>query len=409
MKRQIVKIVGSFLIMVLAISIMAPFRASANPGNVIISGQVTYQPRNWNPSLNNWRTGSEMKIDLYEKDLSGNDHYLDTTNTNGSGNFVFPSRVNWWGPDNRQLNVYFVIVTVYQNTSVTNRWSAQYAFANNPTFLSYDGQVTINFPVTGSWPGYQAIWIFEDLRNTWNFVHNNDFRNGVPYNPGNVTAMWEPGLNCYTWVIPGFPFICNSSFAYGGPILNHFIFIADNNNNSMDVVVHKTGHMYMVNANGWWYVAGNCFTHYMFKAIDTGCAWAEGADFLPLVVNNDQCYNFIQNPCQGVPDGDYYNLEVHNRGDQPNSFNWGDAVEGRVAAALYDLYDPDNEGFDRRSAGFGPISKIALGSTQTTTFQIFWNNWIGSSQDPFLSGLTLWWNTIEYVNIRQVFLPVIMK
>lgn len=412
MRRQTKNIAFAFLIVVLVMGTMIPQRVTASPGNVVISGQVTYQPRNWDPQRPNWRTGSEMKIDLYELDLQGNGHYLDTTNTDGTGHFTFLSRTNWWGPDNRQLNIYFVIVTTYPNTSVTDRWSAQYAFASYATFLSNDGNWTINFPVTSSWTGYQALWIFEDMRNAWNYVHNNDSRNGVPYDPGSVTAMWEPGLNCYPWLIPGFNFICNSSFAYGVPILPHFLFIADNNNNnSMDVVVHETGHMFMVNANGWWYVASNCFYHYMFTAVDAGCAWAEGwADFLPLPVNNDPCYNINSvNPCSGSENFNYYNLETHSRADNPSSFNWGDAVEGRIAAALYDLYDSNNEGFDRIYAGFSPISHIALGSSQITTFQNFWNSWVSSGQNQFLSGLTLWWNTINYVNIRQVFLPVISK
>jgi hypothetical protein len=69
----------------------------------------------------------------------------------------------------------------------------------------------------------------------------------------------------------------------------------------------------------------------------------------------------------------------------------------------------NNEGFDRIYAGFSPISHIALGSSQITTFQNFWDTWVNSGQDQFLSGLTLWWNTINYVNIRQVFIPFISR
>ena len=53
---------------------------------------------------------------------------------------------------------------------------------------------------------------------------------------------------------------------------------------------------------------------------------------------------------------------------------------------------------------------VALGNTQVTTTPNFWNRWkTESGQDEFLSGLTLWWNTISYVNIRQVFLPTAIK
>jgi hypothetical protein len=86
-------------------------------------------------------------------------------------------------------------------------------------------------------------------------------------------------------------------------------------------------------------------------------------------------------------------------------------VEGRVAGALYDLYDSNNEGFDRISTDFYPIAYFVLGGTRITTFYDFWSNhWeFNSGQNPFLSGLTLWWNTVGYINVRQIDLPTVMK
>lgn len=127
-------------------------------------------------------------------------------------------------------------------------------------------------------------------------------RNGTPYNPGDVITVWEPGMVCNPFTILNIPRICDSSFTYGGPLFSHFIFIADDTNNSMDVVVHETGHMFMVNVNngnGWWLFDPPCWGHTMSSSIDVNCAWSEGwADFLPLAVNGDQCYNFGKNPCQ---------------------------------------------------------------------------------------------------------------
>ena len=103
-------------------------------------------------------------------------------------------------------------------------------------------------------------------------------------------------------------------------------------------------------------------------------------------------------------------LEVHSRADNLAlfNFNWGPAVEGRVAAALYDLYDSNNESYDWVSAGFPPIAHIALGTSQLSTFQDFWNAWNAAyPQISFPSKVTLWWNTINYGNIQQLFLPVI--
>jgi hypothetical protein len=126
-----------------------------------------------------------------------------------------------------------------------------------------------------------------------------------------------------------------------------------------------------------------------------------------LAVNGDACYNFGPNPCQG----DYVNLENFSRAnDDLSLYPWGENVESRVASALYDLYDYPADGFDSISAGFSPISKIALHSPAVTTFIGFWNQWtLTSNQNTFASGLTLWWNTIEFVTARQIYLPVISK
>lgn len=404
MKSYAAMLVRAFLVLLVAIIIIPPPHAAAQHGTVTINGQLTYQPRNWNPQLNNWAFGNEIRIDLYEKDLQGNEHYLATTYTTLGGYFSFPSMENWWSPDNRQLNIFYKVITNYGDTTdVTDRFFRNYAFANTPTLLSHDGAWTINFQLTSQWSGYQAIWIFEDLRNAWNFVNNFG-----PRDPGAVTAVWESSFNCYPLQLPDWFNVPCGSFAYGG-IITHFIFIADDSVILTDTVVHETGHMYVINANNWWYTG--CPTHFMFLASDLNCAWSEGwADFLPLAVNGDRCYDFTENPCSGTPNQDYYDLEAHSRADSPGQFLWGDQVEGRIAAALYDLHDYNSEGFDRIFAGFYPIAQIALGSTQVTTASSFWNRWRSDSgQDEFLSGFTLWWNTLSYVNIRQDFLPIVIK
>ncbi len=411
MMRRLIKIISAFLITGFLMSMIPPFYAAAQHPSVTIGGQVTYQPRNWNGS--NWAIGREIQIDLYERDLQGHDTKLDSIYTNSDGIFAFPARENWWYPDNRQLNVVLKLTTHYSDinnhpkTDVTNRLFANYVFPNNPTFLSHDGVFTIPFPLSNSWPSYQAVWIFEDIRNAWNYVHTFDDY----YDPGYVNAVWEAGLNHYPLTFPDWLNIPPFSFTYGG-ILTHFIFISsDANLNTMDTVIHETAHMFIINANNWWYTG--CPTHYMFTSSNINCAWSEGwADFLPLAVNGDQCYNFATvNPCAGVPDQNYYNLEGHSRADNQPQFAKGDDVEGRVAGALYDLYDSNNEGFDRISAGFYPIAFFVLSSPQIISFSDFWNNhWeYSSGQSPFLSGLTLWWNTIPYIDIRLMSLPIVMK
>jgi hypothetical protein len=112
------------------------------------------------------------------------------------------------------------------------------------------------------------------------------------------------------------------------------------------------------NKTGWWlWWDIGCYNHQLFSQEDVNCAWSEGwADFLPLVVNGDPCYDFDAGPCTGGPDIRHFNLEAHSRSDNPQLFPWGDAVEGRVAGALYDLFDNTNEGFDSATFGFAPVA-----------------------------------------------------
>lgn len=154
----------------------------------------------------------------------------------------------------------------------------------------------------------------------------------------------------------------------------------------------------MYNVTGWWlwYNIG-CYSHALFSQEDADCAWSEGwADFLPLVVNGDSCYDFGQGPCTGIPDRDYYNLETHSRSDNPQLFPWGDTVEGRVAGVLYDLFDNTNEGFDSANFGFRPIVDLVFQEPLEQTFLLFWQNWMGSGQNRHHAVRAIYQNTIDY-------------
>ncbi len=407
MKRHAAKIISAFLIMVIALNIMPPLRAVAQHPNVTIYGTVYYPGRNFNPNLNNYSLAQNLLIAVYNQDSTGN-HLMGAAYTNTNGYFQFLPMENWDYVDSRRLYLYFTLTPDYFDSSNAERRVAHanvtfdnWVLSTSPSFAP-DGDYNISLNVTTD---YQILWIFDDLGKAWKYVYNNDNQ----YDPKSVTAVWEPNMPCFPVQPPQFLQVNCGSFTYGGPIAPHFIFISDSvgNINSMDVAIHETGHMYMVNANGYWYFG--CLTHYMFITSDVHCAWSEGwADFFPLAVNGDQCYNRGPNSCQGTADTDYYNLEAHSRADnQPLE----DTVEGRVAGALYDLYDSNNEGFDRISTDFYHIAYFALGGTQITSFYDFWSNhWeFYSGQNSFLSGLTLWWNTIGYINIRQNYLPTVMK
>ncbi|NIU81026.1 hypothetical protein GWN63_02100, partial [Candidatus Bathyarchaeota archaeon] len=100
--------------------------------------------------------------------------------------------------------------------------------------------------------------------------------------------------------------------------------------------------------------------HYINETSDASTAWVEGwADFFPLAVQNDP-----------VLTG--WNLET------PHwcSSGWDDGgeVEGRVAGALWDIFDSINDGYDNMTDGLHRIWNITR-YEKPDTFREFWDAW----------------------------------
>jgi hypothetical protein len=90
----------------------------------------------------------------------------------------------------------------------------------------------------------------------------------------------------------------------------------------------------------------NCNPHNIPAVSSAGCAWTEGfAEWLPAVVFRDPSYRW--------PNGSSLNLETPTWGTA--GWSNGPTVEGRVAGALIDLYDTNNEGTDRWSEDMSVI------------------------------------------------------
>jgi hypothetical protein len=234
------------------------------------------------------------------------------------------------------------------------------------------------------------MWIFQDLRRAWQYTYNQS----APYyiDPGAVSVVWENDLQCYPT-----PFNCNSFF-YTFP--EGYIFIKHDHRDSADIVIHEVGHNYMYNKTGW--VDGNCPSpHSIRDSSNINCAWSEGwAEFFPVVANlsinsTDVCYDFDLGHCVLGS----VNLETIGNADT------GDAVEGRVASALFDLYDNANEGYDSASFGFAPIAKIVLQGSAEYNFLDFWNSWKASGFNRHHAVRAIYQNTINYNTPPILYLP----
>jgi len=128
------------------------------------------------------------------------------------------------------------------------------------------------------------------------------------------------------------------------------------------------------------------------------CAWSEGwADFYALAVNGDECFDWNNIPCSGR------NLETPTQGTP--GWDEEDLVEGRVAGALWDIYDVAADGHDHYSGGFN-----RLWDTMTTQsydkFREFWDQWRNTpgynTHDVVQS---IYQNTINYNTSPNLNLP----
>jgi hypothetical protein len=361
------------------------------PGQVTVQGTLYHYDRD-----NSFTQSSTLWAYLYDQDPGSTDDLLVATRTNADGSFQFPPQRNWDDddpdpdPNHRRLDTYIVFEAEYNDSM--NSWHRVADF-NGQTYKwttpvvtdNSDGNSVMEFAIPSSDPSLPAMWIFQDMRRAWQYVNNNT---NPQVDPGSTLAIWQAGEN----FLPP----CGNSCFYG---LGPYLFITHNSRFSTDVVVHETGHHYMWNATGWWlWWDYSCYYHVIFNVEDVNCAWSEGwADYLPLPVNydnnNDTCYDNGIGPCAGRPDIDYYDLESHGRGDQ---FPWGDTVEGRIAGALYDLFDSANDGYDNASFGFDPIADIVFQDPVEDRFTAFWEGWKTSGQNKHNAVRAIYQNTIDY-------------
>jgi hypothetical protein len=367
-----------------------------------VNGTLTYQDRNGST-----QNGRHTSVALYEHDPGGTDDLLAVTSTNGNGYYSFPPILNWdydGDPTNRNLDLYVVFEAMHYDigntyhrvkdinniglSGETYTWNTSVSSNVSSIVIPKNLNIapsTVNFVNT-----YRAMWIMQDLRRAWQYTYNQS----VPYyiNPGSVSAVWEHNVE---------EFLGTENSFYFQPPLN-IVFIKDEHVVSQDTVVHEAGHNYMYNMTGW--VDGGCPSPHDIKvSYNVNCAWSEGwGHFLAIVANlsldpsgTDVCYDFLNGHCvTGIT-----NFETLTNASS------GDAVEGRVASALLDLYDNNNDGTDTYSFGFDEIARVVLQGYPEYEFQDFWSHWKENGFDKHNAIRSIDQNTMNYNNPPTLSLP----
>ncbi len=220
------------------------------------------------------------------------------------------------------------------------------------------------------------MWIFQDLRRAWETM---------PTDPGPATVSWETNN-------PPAPRPQGTLFWPYWPV--NGIQVMPGIEGFPDAVIHELGHQYMYNIFGWWFWSPDrwddwwiCLGHGVFTQTTPLCAWAEGwGSFLAVVVNGDPVFEWAPASSE--------NLETQNWNDGRSR---GDEVEGRVAGALYDLFDNANEGpFDSATFGFAPIWSIVRAAPHEGNFFEFWNSWRANGNNQHHAVRAIYQNTIDY-------------
>jgi hypothetical protein len=220
----------------------------------------------------------------------------------------------------------------------------------------------------------RAYWIQRDLNDAWRYIW---FGTGLSQIPDETT-----GPTTVEWKIDSTD---GTYYNNGG---NIHLTGADPLSNT--VVNHEYGHNIMYTIYGNTMPTTYCpYPHYLELSSHVNCAWTEGwANFFAIAVNNDPVYRWasgaslnLENPTWGTP-----------------IWNVGDAVEGRVAGALWDILDNSNEGDDQYSDG--GIANIwdTIYHQNDDNFSQYWSAWKSRGHDNSSAGpvMSIYHNTIDY-------------
>lgn len=269
-----------------------------------------------------------------------------------------------YGPYNDVLNV------AYPPCGV-GVWCAY--FTSSDAYVLGDGTHNIgtwSVPNNNNIEG--AYWLKEDLDRAWQFVWNKVGSSQTPQETaGPSTVFWAIDSTNGTYYMPGGQ-----------------IYLKGQDRFSSDVAIHEYGHNVMYNIYQVLPFNDCPAQHYVQLVSAPNCAWMEGwADFLPLAVNNDPVFSW--------PDGAFLNIESQNAGTP----NWddGDRVEGRVAGALWDIYDSNNEGSDQFTNGFTNIWDTIF-HQNNNVFLGYWLAWKTRGHNQDKAVMSIYQNTIDYRN-----------
>jgi len=334
-------------------------------GYITVSGYWRY----WIDSETRWPLALATVV-IYDLETGGILIPVDAVYTDSNGYFVSNPILNDDGPGEDGLDIVVRVLSTSPAATVINPGINWYYYTQTEVFLDQpDGPLSIGVRDT-SWNDRGAWWIFSaHFGLTQGYLY---LWSEVGYVVPTATARWP--YETWPHYHPGGEIHLPSWACWWS-----------------DIILHEYGHHIMYSLYG--YIPPSMEQHSINLRSNSTTAWADGwANFLPLAVFNDPVFTWSN----GTHSADI-NLET------PHwcSSGWddGDEVEGRVAGALWDIFDSHHDNapwyYDSFSNGFTNIWNI-MHTTSCDTFHEFWQAWNTSSYPKQPALLAIFQNSIDY-------------
>jgi hypothetical protein len=345
----------------------------APTGDLTITGRWRFYDRS------DALTSEQFLVEIVRGD---NSNHLAWCYTNISGYYTCGPFANPGGAGVRsrfisytQFNPYSdVLITVNPNWGTSNSTANAYGITTTVQAFS-DGTHDIgSWNVVNGTTYERAYWIVKDLILAWKYIYFGTGSSQIPQETtGPTTVQWKIDSTDGTYYSSG----GNIHLKGTDPLSN-------------TVVNHEYGHNIMWTVYGNWLPTTYCPSpHYIELSSHINCAWVEGwANFFTIAVNNDPVYRWssgaslnLENPTWGTPIWDE-----------------GDDVEGRVAGALWDILDANNEGDDQYADGGITNLWDTIYHQNDSYFNLHWSAWKARGHDNSSAGpvMSIYQNTIDY-------------
>ncbi len=356
-------------------------RKGSKPDSVIYTpGLKTPKPA-VRDSLNKHRTGRGKRSGSFN--LIGSIYYHDPRDPSGWTRPAVSVSVEVWNDneyDNPSSSDELLGTTVTDSWGCFSLWGLD-NYDEDGTADPYliwrtqNDSWTVTRPIPGTIYQWYSSMIIRDVRDDFTVDFGDDFFDD---NTADVQAMW-----CFQYINLGWN-TAQSVGPYPDPVWCYYpsdsayftggnIYISWTYADAIDVVNHEYAHALMYQGQGYAHHLPHACSGSGHQILNSSCdclAWTEGwADFFPLVVTPDGKIDYTP-----VGSGFPNHVELENNTDP--GFQQGPAVEGRVAAALLDLWDTNNDNLDQNSGNpvsFETLYTWGLQYQRDSTFWEFWS------------------------------------